>query len=114
MRMTYNTATAAEEAFMAVTALVQARIDPAIRDRAAEVLAGMGLTVSEAVRILLTRVAREGALPAGLTADPAAHDAWFRAKVVEALADARPAIPQEEAEARLAARHRAALRGDPA
>src|SRR3546814_20443707 len=57
---------------------------------AAEKLAGVGLTVSDAVRILLTRVVKEGALPAGLTADPEAYDAWFRAKVQEALADTRP------------------------
>ena len=77
---------------------MQTRIDPAVRDRAAEVLDGMGLTVSDAVRILLTRVANEGALPAGLTANPEAHDAWFRAKVVEALEDQRAPIALEEAE----------------
>lgn len=32
-------------------------------------------------------------MPAGLTADPAAHDAWFRAKVQEALADSGPTHP---------------------
>lgn len=70
---------------MPATALIQARIDPAIRDEAAAVLDRMGMTVSDAVRILLTLVANEGALPAGLTVDPSAHDAWFRAKVMEAL-----------------------------
>jgi DNA-damage-inducible protein J len=35
-------------------------------------------------------------LPAGLTADPEAHDAWFRSKVREALADARPAVPHAQ------------------
>lgn len=48
--------------FMA-NALVQTRIDPALKEEAATVLAAMGLTVSEAVRLMLTRVAREGALP---------------------------------------------------
>lgn len=67
------------------TALVQTRIDPAIRDRAAEVLDSMGMTVSDAVRILLTRVAKEGALPAGFTVDPATHDAWFQNQVMQAL-----------------------------
>ena len=43
--------------------LVQARIDREIKEEAATVLAGMGLTVSDAVRLLLTRVAREKALP---------------------------------------------------
>ena len=43
--------------------LVQARVDKEIKDEAAVVLAAMGLTVSEAVRLLLTRVAREKELP---------------------------------------------------
>jgi DNA-damage-inducible protein J len=49
-----------------------------------------------AVRILLTRVAKEGGLPVGLTADPEAHDAWFRAKVQEALTDPRPTVPHRQ------------------
>lgn len=89
---------------MANNALVQARIDSELKDRASAVLEGMGLTVSDAVRILLTRVAREGSLPAGLTMDPAIHDAWFRSKVKEALEDTRPAIPGDQVEARFAER----------
>lgn len=48
---------------MAANALVQARIDGAVKDEAAAVLAAMGLTVSDAVRLMLIRVAREKALP---------------------------------------------------
>jgi DNA-damage-inducible protein J len=48
---------------MAANAFVRARIDGALRDRAAAVLADMGLTVSDVVRIVLTRVAKERALP---------------------------------------------------
>ena len=48
---------------MAANQLVQARIDGAIKEEAAAVLAAMGLTVSDAVRLLLTRVAQEKALP---------------------------------------------------
>lgn len=48
---------------MASNQLVQARIDGAIKEEAAAVLAAMGLTVSDAVRLLLTRVAKEKALP---------------------------------------------------
>ena len=48
---------------MPATALVQARIDPATRDEAAAVLASMGMTVSQAVRLMLTRIAQEKALP---------------------------------------------------
>lgn len=43
--------------------LVQARVDQAVKEEAATVLAAMGLTVSDAVRLLLTRVARDRALP---------------------------------------------------
>ena len=43
--------------------LVQARIDREVKEEAAAVLAAMGLTVSDAVRLLLTRIAREKALP---------------------------------------------------
>jgi len=43
--------------------LVQARIDKTVKEEAAAVLAAMGLTVSGAVRLLLTKVAHEKALP---------------------------------------------------
>ena len=33
---------------------------------------------------------------ADLTIDPEAHDAWFRAKVGEALDDPRPTVPHEQ------------------
>ncbi len=78
------------------TSMLHVRVDEQVKAKAAETLAGFGLTVSDAVRILLTRIAKEGALPAGLTAEPDAYDAWFRAKVREALADTRPAIPHAQ------------------
>ena len=43
--------------------LVQARIDGAVKEEASAVLAAMGLTVSGALRLLLTKVAHEKALP---------------------------------------------------
>jgi DNA-damage-inducible protein J len=43
--------------------LVQARVNGEIKEQAAAVLADMGLTISDAVRILLTRVAREKMMP---------------------------------------------------
>jgi DNA-damage-inducible protein J len=74
------------------------------------VLDNLGLTVSGAVRILLTRIANEGALPFTLATDPAAHDAWFRAKVQQDLEDPRSAVPHEDVEAHFARRRAAALR----
>ena len=48
---------------MSANAVVRARIDERVKEEATVVLAAMGLTVSDAFRILLTRVAREKALP---------------------------------------------------
>ncbi|MDR2091886.1 MAG: type II toxin-antitoxin system RelB/DinJ family antitoxin [Azoarcus sp.] len=48
---------------MAATAFVRARINETLKNDAAAVLAGMGLTVSDVVRIALTKIAREKALP---------------------------------------------------
>jgi DNA-damage-inducible protein J len=95
---------------MASTVPVQTRVDAGIKERASVVLDSMGLTVSDAVRILLTRIANEGALPAGLTTDAVAHDAWFRAKVQEALDDPRPGIANAEAKATMAKVRADALR----
>jgi DNA-damage-inducible protein J len=89
---------------MPANALVQTRIDPVVKERAAAVLSELGITVSDAVRILLTRTANEGTLPFALTQNAAEHDAWFRAKVREALDDPRPAVPHEQVEAHFAER----------
>jgi DNA-damage-inducible protein J len=48
---------------MSANAVVRARIDEHIKNEAAAVLASVGLTVSDAFRLMLTRVAREKALP---------------------------------------------------
>lgn len=48
---------------MAANAVVRARIDEHIKEEASTVLATMGLTVSDAFRIMLTRIAHEKALP---------------------------------------------------
>jgi len=48
---------------MASTAFVRARIDETLKDEAAAVLAEMGLTVSDVVRMTLTRIAKDKALP---------------------------------------------------
>jgi DNA-damage-inducible protein J len=81
---------------MTHTSMLHVRVDNELKATAAKNLACFGLTVSDAVRILLTRITKEGGLPIGLTTDPAAHDAWFRNKVKEALADTRPTVSHEQ------------------
>ncbi|HGB0025619.1 TPA: type II toxin-antitoxin system RelB/DinJ family antitoxin [Salmonella enterica subsp. enterica serovar Saintpaul] len=48
---------------MAANVLVRARIDETLKNQAADVLAEMGLTISDLIRITLAKVAREKALP---------------------------------------------------
>lgn len=81
---------------MPQTSMLHVRVDDKLKTAAAKKLANVGLTVSDAVRILLTRIAKEGGLPAGLTTDPKAYDAWLRVKVQEALDDARPPLPHRQ------------------
>lgn len=48
---------------MAENAVVRARIDQRIKNEAAAVLGAMGLTVSDAFRLLMVRIAKDKALP---------------------------------------------------
>jgi DNA-damage-inducible protein J len=48
---------------MAESSVVRARIDERTKNKAATVLAAMGLTVSDAFRLLMVRIAKEKALP---------------------------------------------------
>ena len=51
------------EAQIVATTMVQVRVDERTKQRAAKTLAAMGIPVSDAVRMLLVRVAAEKALP---------------------------------------------------
>ncbi len=53
---------------MAAQALVKTEIDASTEREAAAVIEAMGLTVSDAVLLMLTRVAREGTVPLDLLA----------------------------------------------
>jgi DNA-damage-inducible protein J len=63
---------------MATTEMVHVRIDKRTKARAAKALAAMGLSVSDAVRVLLTRVAVEKSLPFEVKAPNAATSAAMR------------------------------------
>jgi DNA-damage-inducible protein J len=63
---------------MATTEMVHVRIDKRVKARAAKALASMGLSVSDAVRVLLTRVAAEKVLPFEVKAPNAVTAAAMR------------------------------------
>jgi len=71
---------------MPANAVIHARIDQPIKEEASAVLAAMGLTVSDACRIMLTRIAREKALPF----DPLVPNA----ATIEAMQEARRNNPE--------------------
>jgi DNA-damage-inducible protein J len=95
----------------AQTSMLHVRVDDGLKARATKKLAGLGLTLSDAIRILLMRIDRDGALPVELVTNPETYDAWFRAKVREALADPSPPASHEqvmdEAQALIDSRRRA-------
>jgi len=51
---------------MAANAMIRARIDEQIKDEASDVLEAIGLTTSEAFRLMMTKIAREKKLPFSL------------------------------------------------
>jgi DNA-damage-inducible protein J len=51
---------------MAVSRMVQARVPGEIQDVASAVIQASGLSVSDVVRVLMTRIAQDKAIPAGL------------------------------------------------
>ena len=53
---------------MAATSMVHVRLDERLKTQATETLAAMGLSVSDAVRVFLTRVVAEQQLPFALKA----------------------------------------------
>ena len=81
---------------MAQTSMLHVRVDDELKTIAAEKLACIGLTISDAIRILLTRVAMDGGLPACLTTSPEAYDVWFRSKAHQALGDNRPGLDHQQ------------------
>lgn len=52
----------------ATTSMVHVRVDENIKNQASETLASMGLTVSDAVRVFLTRVVADKELPFAIKA----------------------------------------------
>lgn len=82
------------------TTMLHVRVDEQLKNNASEILGGLGLTISDAVRVLLTRIVREQSFPAGLLSDQATYDEWFKHKVEEALADTRPTVSHKNAIAR--------------
>lgn len=63
---------------MSATEMVHVRINKRVKARAAKTLSAMGLSVSDAVRVLLTRVAAEKALPFEVKVPNAATAAAMR------------------------------------
>ena len=62
---------------MAVTSMVHVRVDEQLKAEATETLAAMGLSVSEAVRVFLTRVVADRQMPFALKVPNAETRAAF-------------------------------------
>jgi len=78
---------------MAATTMLHVRVDEDTKERATAALEAMGLSVSEAVRVFLHRVAAEQAIPFPLKVPNAAT----RAAMKEARSISRPRFATAEA-----------------
>ncbi|MDR1397493.1 MAG: type II toxin-antitoxin system RelB/DinJ family antitoxin [Desulfarculales bacterium] len=78
------------------TDLVSARVERQVKDRAQANLKTMGLTISDAIRIVLARVADKKTVPAELFLNQDEYDSWFKAKVYEALEEEGEGTPHDE------------------
>lgn len=63
---------------MAAAEVVRARVDSGLKKEATAVLSSMGLSVSDAIRLMLVRVAADKALPFDLRAPNAETQAAMR------------------------------------
>jgi DNA-damage-inducible protein J len=96
---------------MAATVTMQAQVDVEVQQRIVDLAEREGLTADKAISVMLTQIARAGVLPfrrAGedfdFGVDDPEYQVWADARIQEALDDPRPAVSNEEAKARFAAR----------
>ena len=76
--------------------MLNVRIDPFAKAKAAQILAEGGLNLSDAIRMLIARINSDGRVPPGLLMNEEEYDAWFKAKVLEALHSDEPDCSHEE------------------
>jgi DNA-damage-inducible protein J len=81
---------------MGATAIIQATVEASLRDQASAVLAELGMTVEDALRLLLTQVVEERDLPLSMhipnaetiaamrEADSATHPSMISSRTCEA------------------------------
>ena len=78
------------------TTMVHVRLDEQLKTQAAETLATMGLTVSDAIRVFLTRVVADQALPFALKAPNSSSQAAI-AEAEDIIASHRARFTDPEA-----------------
>lgn len=83
--------------------LIQTALHPDLKAQATAVLDKLNLTLDDVVRVLMARIAHDGALPFAIYEDPVAYRAYYMGRVLEADEDPRPLIPHERVEAEFAA-----------
>ncbi len=76
--------------------LFSVRLDPRMKADASAILASYGLNLSDAVRMLLTRITIEKRLPQGLVAGKDEYDACFRKRYMKPWHQPAPGIPMKQ------------------
>jgi DNA-damage-inducible protein J len=77
---------------MAANAVVRSRVSVEVKEKATAVLDDMGLTVSDLMRIVLTRVARERSLPFDLRPNALTRETMEKSARGEEVHHAKDAV----------------------
>ena len=70
---------------MSKDSIINVRIDADLKNSAAEVIHGYGLTIADVVRLALKYVVENRKLPSELIMNEKEYDEWFTKKVSEAM-----------------------------
>jgi DNA-damage-inducible protein J len=81
---------------MANETFLHIRLDEALKNQAAAAFAENGLTLSEGIRLVLTKVAKTGAIPPEFILTRDDFKNYIIKLVEEAWADSRPLLPHEQ------------------
>lgn len=81
---------------MTRASMLNVRIHDELKIEAAEVLSNYGLTLSDAVRIFLTSVAKKKSLPAELVMNDEAFEKWLGERLEQSLNNRGASRPARE------------------
>jgi len=79
------------------TEMLHVRVREDLKAEASEIVSGLGFTISDVVRLLLTRIVKEKKIPAGLMLSPDLYEKALKESLEEAIKRDGQTLSLEEA-----------------